>query len=135
MPGEPGIGETDMLAVFVADIRDQQDLGMVRQQVFLDDMDFQLAKAPAERDLLFLGQMLVAEKDDDVVVEMPLQLGEGRIVDRPGQVEDDLGAARSAGFTDWDRPGISIGSPFNYPFARKRRNSATRPFGLSPCTV
>ncbi len=92
-----------MLAVFVADIRDQQDLGMVRQQVFLDDMDFQLAEAPAERDLLFLGQMLVAEKDDDVVVEMPLQLGEGRIVDRPGQVEDDLGAARGAGFTDRDR--------------------------------
>ena len=62
VPGEPGIGETDMLAVLVADIRDQQDLGIVRQEVFLDDMDFQLAKAPAERDLLFLGQMLAAEK-------------------------------------------------------------------------
>ena len=101
-----------MLAVFVADIRDQQDLGMVRQEVFLDDMDFQLAEAPAERDLLFLGQMLVAEKDDDIVVEMPLQLGKGQIVDRPGQVEFDLGAARGAGFTDWNRHWDRL---WNYP--------------------
>ena len=75
-------------------------------------MDFQLAKAAAERDLLFLGQMLVAEKHDDVVVEMPLQLGEGRIVDRPRQVEYDLGAARGAGFTDWHRHWDHL---WNYP--------------------
>src|SRR3954454_17714011 len=111
---------------------------MVRQQVLLDDMDFQLAETPVERDLLFLGDVLIAEKDDDVVVEMPLQLGKGRVVDRPGQIEDDLGAARGAGFTDRDRLRIRHRHrplDVQLSFARKRRSSATRPFGLSPCTV
>ena len=53
MPGETGIGQPDMLAPLVPDVRDQQDLGVARKQVFLDDVDLELAKAAAEFDLLF----------------------------------------------------------------------------------
>ena len=82
MPGKAGIGEPDMLARLVLDIRDQQDLGIAGQQVFLDDVDLQLAKAAAESDVLFVGEALIAEEHDDVVVEQPLDLGEGPVVDR-----------------------------------------------------
>src|SRR6266446_205247 len=66
---------------------------MARQQVFLDDMDFELAKALAEGDVLRLGEALVAEAHDDVVVERPLDLAENRLVDRRRQIELDLCAA------------------------------------------
>ncbi len=78
MPGEAGIREADMLVCLVADVGDQQDLGVIRQQVFLDDMDFQLAEAAAECDVRLVGQVLVAEYDDDIVVERVFDRLEGR---------------------------------------------------------
>ena len=51
MPSKAGIGQADMLAGLVADVRDQQDLGMTRQQVFLDDVNFELAEPAAEFDV------------------------------------------------------------------------------------
>ena len=47
MPGKACIGETDVLAGFVADIGNQQDLRETRQQILPDDMDLELAEAPA----------------------------------------------------------------------------------------
>ena len=105
MPGEPGIGEADMLAIVVLDVRDQQDLGMVGQQVFLDDVDFEFAEAAAEPDLLLARQMLIGKANDNVVVEGTLDRGERVVIDRLRQVERDFGAAGGVGFADryWHR--------------------------------
>jgi hypothetical protein len=51
MPGEAGIGQPDVLALLVTNVRDQQDLGKAGQQVFLDDMNLQLAEPAAEFDM------------------------------------------------------------------------------------
>jgi hypothetical protein len=51
MPSEAGIGEPDMLAAVVADVRDQQDLRKIRKHVFPDDVDLELAKSAAEFDM------------------------------------------------------------------------------------
>ena len=52
MPGEAGVSQPDMLAVLVANVRDQQDLRIAGQQVFLNDVDLELAKPPAEFNML-----------------------------------------------------------------------------------
>ena len=93
MPGEAGVGEPDMLARLVLDVGNEQDLGVAGQQVFLDDVDLERAKAAAERDMPLVGQRLVAEDDDDVVVKGALDLGEGLAVRLPRQIVFDLGAA------------------------------------------
>src|SRR5439155_23147079 len=118
VPGEPGIREADMLALAVPNIRDQQDLGMTRQQVFFDDMDLELAKAPAEGDVLLVGEALVAEEHHDVVMERPLELAKGRLVDRRRQIEHNLRAAGRLAFVDRDRHG--------------KRLAATRPNRKAP---
>ena len=105
VPGEAGIRQADVFARAVADVRDQQYLGIARQQVFLDDVDLELAETAAEPDLLFFAQLLVAEEHDDVVVEVPLDLGKDRVVDRLRQIEDDLGAAGGIAWPDRDRHG------------------------------
>src|SRR5438270_7851921 len=92
-----------MLARLVLDIRDQQDLGIAGQQVFLDDMDLQLAEAAAEMDVLLVGEALIAEEYDDVVVEQPLDLAEGAVIDRLRQVEDDLRTQDRIRFSQRDR--------------------------------
>jgi len=51
MPGEAGIGQPDVLAALVTNVRDQQDLGKARVQVFLDDVNFQRAEPAAEFDV------------------------------------------------------------------------------------
>src|SRR5580693_1589030 len=76
---------------------------MTGQQVLLDDVNFELAKAAAELDVPFIAEALAAKEHDDVVVEDALQLAEGLVVDRPGQVEADLGAERRVAFPNWDR--------------------------------
>ena len=58
-----------MLAVIMPDIGDQQDFGKARQQILLDDVDFEFAEAGAEFDMPLVGQLLAAKHDDDVVVE------------------------------------------------------------------
>src|SRR5256885_1552038 len=85
---------------------------MARQQVFLDDMDFELAKAPAEGDVLRLGEALVAKAHDDVVVEGPLDLAENSLVDRRRQIELDLRAAGGVGFAYRDQHGKRLNATF-----------------------
>jgi len=51
MPGKAGIGEPDMLAAVILDIRDQQDLRETRKQVFPDNMNFEFAKPTTEFDM------------------------------------------------------------------------------------
>ena len=48
MPSEAGVSQPDMLTLLAADVRDQQDLRIAWKQVFLDDMDLELAKSVAE---------------------------------------------------------------------------------------
>jgi len=71
-----------MLARLVLDVRDQQDLGKTGQQVFLDNVDLELAEAAAERDVLLFGQALIGEAYDDVVVKDRLDLAKRPVVDR-----------------------------------------------------
>jgi len=44
MPSEAGIGQPDMLAAVVADVRDQQNLGKTRKHVFPNDVNLEFAK-------------------------------------------------------------------------------------------
>jgi hypothetical protein len=66
-------------------------------------MDFELAEASAERDVLCLAQPLIPEAHDDIVVKQPLNLGEGRLVNRLRQVENDFRAERGIAFPKRDR--------------------------------
>ena len=98
MPGKARIGEADMLAVLIPDIGDQQDFGKTGQQIFLDDVDFELSEPGAEFDVPLVGQLLPAKHDDDIVVEGALDLAECRIVDVLREIEVDFRAAGRAAF-------------------------------------
>src|SRR5690242_1518636 len=98
VPGEARVGEADMLAGFVADIGNQQDLREPRKQVFLDDVDFELAETQAEIDMPLARQPLSAEDDHNVVVKDALDLAESRSIDVLSEIEGDLRAARRAAF-------------------------------------
>src|SRR5207237_1052350 len=108
--------------------------------VFLDDVDLELAEAAAKRDVLLVREMLIPEKHDDVVVKNALELGEGAVVDRPRQLEDDFRPQGGVAFSHRDRhcfhstakragrpesPGTPI--PLRYlPGREGERNAKTR---------
>jgi CheY-like chemotaxis protein len=113
MPGEAGIGQPDMLAAVVANVRDQQDLGKARQQVFLDDVDLEFAEPAAEFDMPLVRQILSPEDDNDVFVEGAFDRPERRIVDVLREIESDLRTAGSTAFRDLHRfprfaPGLHV---------------------------
>ena len=107
MPGEAGIGQPDMLAALVTDVRDQQDLGKAGEQVFLDDVNLQLAEPAAEFDMPPIRQVLPAKDDDDVVVKGALDFAEPRTVDVTREIEGDLRTARGTALDDRElHPGL-----------------------------
>jgi hypothetical protein len=63
-------------------------------------MDFELAEAATELDVPLVRKSLATKVDDDVVVEGVLDLAEGRVVELPLQVEENLGAARRSAFPE-----------------------------------
>ncbi len=100
MPGEAGVGEADQLTVRVADVGDTQDLGVIRQQVFLDDVDLQFPEPAAEFDVARVRERLAAEHDHDVVVENRLDFAELPLVHVAGEVERDFRPKRRAAVLD-----------------------------------
>ena len=73
---------------------------MVRQQVFLDDVDLQLPEPAAEFDVARARERLAAEHDHDVVVERRLDFAELLLVHVAGEVERDLRPERRAAVLD-----------------------------------
>ena len=98
MPGKARIGQADMLAGLVADIGNQQDLRKTGEQIFLDDVDFELSEPRAELDVPLVCKLLSAKDDDNIVVEDALDLAECRIVDVLREIEADFRAAGRTAF-------------------------------------
>src|SRR5262245_58076757 len=66
-------------------------------------MDVQLAEAPAERLVLVVRELLVAEKDHQIVHQGVMNLLENLVAERPGEVDaGDLGADRRRQLADFD---------------------------------
>ena len=61
-------------------------------------MDFEFAEAPAEFDLLRIGEMLIAEYDHAAIVKQIFYLTKGRVIDRLRQIDpSDLSSERRVG--------------------------------------
>ena len=82
MPVTAGIGQADGPTVVIEDVRDHEDLGMGFQVVAIEYIAVERPEPFAELDLLIRRQVLVAEKDDAVVVVGGFNFGEHRIGDR-----------------------------------------------------
>ena len=83
MPVLAGVGEADVLAV-PALVRDPQDLGVIRQQELIEDVNGQATETAAEGDVLFGRDVLVAKENERVIEECLVYRAEGRVVHRPG---------------------------------------------------
>ena len=121
MPGEAGIGEADKLTRVVLYVGDPQDLGMTGQQVLLDDVNFELAKAAAELDVPFIAEALAAKEHDDVVVEDALQLAEVSSSIGPDRSKPISAPSAASHF----RTGIGIGRPVIASEAKQSRAART----------
>src|SRR5262249_40423000 len=71
----------------------QKDFREPGEQVFLDDVNFQLSKPGAEIYVPFVGQSLSAKHDNDVVVKSTLHFVKSRVVDVLAQIKADLRSA------------------------------------------
>src|ERR1700719_1868441 len=100
MPGEARIREGDVLAGLMADIGDQENLRKTEEQVFLDDVGFELSEPRAEFDVPLVGKPLSPKNNDNIVVEDALDLTEGRIVDVLREIEADFCTAGRTAFLD-----------------------------------
>ena len=98
VPVLAGAADADRLAV-LGQVRDDDDLRSVRYAPALaENVELDLAEAAREGDLLRWRDILVAEKDDAMLVIRTLDRGEGRIVERLGQIDAaNLGAEGGAG--------------------------------------
>ena len=96
MPRKTRIGQADVLAGLIADIRNQQDFRKTGEQVLLDDMDFELSEPGAEFDVTLVGELLPSKGDNNVVVKDALDLAECLSVDVPSEIEANF---RPAGRT------------------------------------
>jgi hypothetical protein len=85
-----------VLTGLVADIGNQQDFRKTTEQVFLDDMDFELSEPRAEFDVPLVCKPLSPKDNDNIIVEDALDLAECRIVDLLREIEADF---RTAGRT------------------------------------
>ena len=109
MPGEARVSEADVLAGLIADIGNQQDFRITGEQVFLDDVGFELSEPRAEFDVPLVGKLLSAKDDDNIVVEDALDLAESRIVDVPREIEADFrAAARTALLHRWLHRALTV---------------------------
>ena len=98
VPVLAGAADADRPAV-LGHVGDDDDLRAAGHAPALaENVEFDLAEAAGEGDLLRGRDSLVAEEDDAMLVIGALDRGEGRIVERPGQIDAaDLGAERGAG--------------------------------------
>jgi hypothetical protein len=97
MPVLAGPAHADRTAV-LGHIRNDDDLrGARHAPSFAEDVEFDLAEAAGEGDLLRRRDALIAEGNDAVIVPGPLDRGEAVVVDGSRQIDTaDLGAERSA---------------------------------------
>jgi hypothetical protein len=56
-------------------------------------MDFQLTEAAAEFDMAFVGELLAAEIDHNIVMESQLDFRKGPVIQFRGEIEQDFCAA------------------------------------------
>src|SRR5690606_17711951 len=105
VPELAGVAQAGRLTV-LDDVGDDEDLRVAGQQELAQHVDLQLAEAAAEGDVLFRGQVLVAEDHYAVIQMGAMHTGEIGVVERAGQVDaDDLGAEHGVQRTDLERLG------------------------------
>lgn len=88
--GHEGAGvvvETGANVSGVPVVRQHQDIWLPRQSVLIEEMRFQLAKTACERKMLLLVDGLIAEHEDGVVEERPVDGVKGCGVKRLGQID------------------------------------------------
>src|SRR5204862_4861643 len=104
MPVFAGAPDPDRLAA-LCNVGDNHDLRAARHApAFAEDVEFDLAKAAREGNLLWWRDVLVAKENDAVLVVGPLDRGERGIIERSGEIgAADLGAQSGAGRYDLER--------------------------------
>ena len=109
MPVLAGAADTDRPAV-LGGIGHHDDLGAARHAPsFAEDVEFDLAEATGEGDLLGRCELLVAKEDHTMLIEGPIDRGERRIIEGLGQIDAaNLGAERGARRDDLDGHGRSL---------------------------
>ena len=100
---------TPIGAAVLGDVGDHDDLRAARHAPpFAEDVEFDLAEAAGEGDLLRRRDPLAAKEDDTMRVVGPLDRGERGVVQRAGQIDAaDLGAEGGTGRDDLDGHGRS----------------------------
>src|SRR5580704_10997761 len=103
MPILAGATHADRLTV-LGDVRHHHDLRAARDAPPLaENVEFDLAKAAGEGNLLRRRDVPVAKEDHAVLVVRSLDLGEGGVVKRAGQIDPaDLGAEGGTGRNNLD---------------------------------
>src|SRR6266403_3525210 len=96
---------SDLRLAALCNVGDNHDLRAARHApAFAGDVEFDLAKAAGEGNLLWWRNVLVAKENDAVLVVGPLDRGERGIVERSGEIgAADLGAQSGAGRYDLER--------------------------------
>ena len=80
MPVAAGVIDADV-AVPVHDIGDDQDLGVFRMEILVEDVNLEISEAPTEGDVPNLVDGLVPEQQHGMVVPGPLDGAERRVVE------------------------------------------------------
>ncbi len=106
-----GVGEPDVAAV-LDDVGDGKDFGMAGPEILSRDVDFQVAQAPAEGDVLLFGQALIAKDNDAAIVEDSLDLLKRGGIDRVREIDaGNLGAERRVSGFDLHQLLLSTPTP------------------------
>jgi hypothetical protein len=93
VPSEAGIRQPDVVATLALDIGDQQDFGMVWQQILFKYVNFQFAETAAKFDMALVREFLSAKTDHNVIVEGLLDFLKGSIIQLRGKIDVDFCAA------------------------------------------
>lgn len=86
MPAGSAVGATQPLTCFIPLIGQEQNLGIFRQEVLFTDVNLQISKPAAERDVLLGYEHLVTEQQKLVPVKGVQNLTQCFVVDRLRQI-------------------------------------------------
>ena len=132
VPVLAGATDADRPAV-LGDVGDHDDLRAARHApAFAEDVEFDLAEAAGEGNLLRRGDVLVAKEDDAMFVVGPLDRGERRVVDGPARSTPRISAPSAApvGMISMDMDGPLAGRRWRHLTMR----GLTGPAGFRPET-